>query len=1825
MKQESQSEEMMEGKGCSSSSKKAVGFAGHTVFSWSLEDIFSQSFFKDQVEKIPESFQSVKQYFGSFVFPLLEETRMQLRSGLEAMRRAPYAQVIAFEELKPYGTNQYGIEVDYWRNTISNSGKEPYKTLPGDILVLADFKPEKVSDLRRVGRTWTFVSVTTVPDDEDENKKENRYKVKARNNMQVHDKTKKSFFFIYLTNILPNKRIWNSLHMCGNWKVITQVLGTDSVVDERCELCSVQRKGQWDEKFGPSFSSTLNESQVGAMLACLRRLDCGHRSGVELIWGPPGTGKTKTVSMLLLTLLRIKCRTLACTPTNVAITELASRVLKLVKESYKRDSRSNTPICPLGDILLFGNKDRLKVNPGFEEIYLNYRIKKLRECFAPLSGWRHCFSSMIDLLEDCVSQYHIYVEKLKEREDCNVNQSEEKECRKETEGSKGERKPFLKYVRERFKCAVVSLRNCIFIFCTHLPKSYISENSFQEMVALKSLLDSFGNLLFQDNVVSKELEKLFSHSVDEGISWAFVRKRYLLQLHQRRSECLSVLRNLWNSLDELNLPCTTSKLVLEDFCFKRASLFFSTASSSYKLHSVEIKPLNFLVIDEAAQLKESESTIPLQLAGINHAVLIGDECQLPAMVESKISDEAGFGRSLFERLTSLNHSKHLLNIQYRMHPSISLFPNLQFYRNQILDGANVKSKSYEKQYLTGTEFGTYSFINIIGGREDFIYHSCRNIVEVSAVIKILQKLYKAWVGSKQKVSIGVVSPYTAQVVAIRKKIGFEYENKDGFTVKVKSIDGFQGGEEDIIIISTVRCNTGGSIGFISKPQRVNVALTRARHCLWILGSERTLISSESIWGALVCDAKARQCFFNADEERNLAKARLEVSKELVEIGAESLTSTSQGGKKEEFEFEFVKAFRSINLIHKVLNSLGRFDELLMLENGSGNFMEAANMAVLEGDIFLATDLLQKAWNFREASKLVLNFVFSNSLWSPGSRGWPLKQFTQKEELLQKAKSLAKNDSNQFYEFVCAEANILSNDHSNLVMMNQQFIDSKRHQNIRGEILSSRMILDFHLHSNASTYHWEDELVLNLTTYSDDRICKSQVSIETFVYFWNCWKDKIVKIFEYLGCLRVQQDVDGYRSYEDFCLSYFSVWKHCSNLDTTYLLLKSDAYWVRELSNMYVQKRGQLVSIDLHQLVSAAQSYWSTELLSVGINVLDKLEALHEQSIKNSLSVLCQSKCLSYIYDVAKFLLDSEFLYRHWDDVKTLQKFVELSTEDFFRCIFPLDWRESLSKDMISLRQTEVCRSILEEIVSGYVTSKSKLSYGQIGRIAVMILGSGKLHNGLYRKVVERCVKDSPWQAFLKCLSQKMESEYLQHPSESNNERELYVIQKLHGALLDTYGANWRKEYDYMSPAYFLYLLERLLILISCFQGYIFTTKSSFVDWRIYQEPHTNPTASFVTDVWQSFGDVLDSIFFIVQHFLYNEKEMIEWISKSHKNVNNYHSLVVLRLVVIICLLHLNFGKFGSSLRDLLGRKYVSRLLPLEFCDALRKIENHNCLNVHEISQAFKKIGNPLVIASLGKNCSQFLCPDAIFVNMKVMKSTDEIFGILYPKMEACQVQVGTSKDVPSKRPASLPEDTDAQNMNDNTLVMNLDQLCKVFEALKMVDNGNNGNYRRSVKYQVGTSKDVPSKRPASLPEDTDAQNKNDNTMVMNLDQLCKALEALKMLDYGNNGNHGNSVKYQVGTSKDVPSKRSASLPEDMDAQNMNDDTLAMDLDQLCKYVDKYSTILAARMLEESKQLYAALDGKCVIQRCMVFVIGFHCFLLCIIFSRLKLEGLHSGI
>jgi senataxin len=111
---------------------------------------------------------------------------------------------------------------------------------------------------------------------------------------------------------------------------------------------------------------------------------------------------------------------------------------------------------------------------------------------------------------------------------------------------------------------------------------------------------------------------------------------------------------------------------------------------------------------------------------------------------SKVSSEVGFGRSLFARLSTLGHPNHFLNIQYRMHPAISCFPNSCFYLNQILDAPNVIAKNYRKQYLPGQMFGPYSFINIIGGTEEFddAGRSRKNMVEVAVVMKIIRNCFR---------------------------------------------------------------------------------------------------------------------------------------------------------------------------------------------------------------------------------------------------------------------------------------------------------------------------------------------------------------------------------------------------------------------------------------------------------------------------------------------------------------------------------------------------------------------------------------------------------------------------------------------------------------------------------------------------------------------------------------------------------------------------------------------------------------------------------------------------------------------------------------------------------------------------------------------------------------------------------------------------------------------------------------------------------------------------------------------------------------------------
>lgn len=154
-----------------------------------------------------------------------------MASSMEIMHWAPFAEVISVAEAKAYGMSIYDVKVDYWKNRFCDSGKIPYRTLPGDVLLFSDAKPETASDLKQLDRRWTFGSVIKIREDqEDYGSMSTYFKVKVSNDIEVEDGARKSLFVVFLINLTTNKRIWTALHKFGNLDIIKKVLSIDNEV-----------------------------------------------------------------------------------------------------------------------------------------------------------------------------------------------------------------------------------------------------------------------------------------------------------------------------------------------------------------------------------------------------------------------------------------------------------------------------------------------------------------------------------------------------------------------------------------------------------------------------------------------------------------------------------------------------------------------------------------------------------------------------------------------------------------------------------------------------------------------------------------------------------------------------------------------------------------------------------------------------------------------------------------------------------------------------------------------------------------------------------------------------------------------------------------------------------------------------------------------------------------------------------------------------------------------------------------------------------------------------------------------------------------------------------------------------------------------------------------------------------------------------------------------------------------------------------------------------------------------------------------------------------
>lgn len=266
-----------------------------------------------------------------------------------------------------------------------------------------------------------------------------------------------------------------------------------------------------------------------------------------------------------------------------------------------------------------------------------------------------------------------------------------------------------------------------------------------------------------------------------------------------------------------------------------------------------------VLIDESTQSAEPECMIPLVL-GCKQVVLVGDHQQLGPVIMNKKAAKAGLNQSLFERLVNLGRKPSMLNTQYRMHPCLSEFPSNMFYGGKLQNGvtAEIRLRKDVDFPWPLPEMPMMFWTNL--GLEEISASgtSYLNRTEASNVEKAITRFFKAGV---KPADIGVITPYEGQrsyIVTTMQNSG-TYKKELYKEVEVASVDAFQGREKDFIVLSCVRSNDNQGIGFLSDPRRLNVALTRAKYGLVILGNPKVL-SKHELWHNLLVHFKDRKCF-----------------------------------------------------------------------------------------------------------------------------------------------------------------------------------------------------------------------------------------------------------------------------------------------------------------------------------------------------------------------------------------------------------------------------------------------------------------------------------------------------------------------------------------------------------------------------------------------------------------------------------------------------------------------------------------------------------------------------------------------------------------------------------------------------------------------------------------------------------------------------------------------------------------------------------------------------------------------------------------------------
>lgn len=374
-----------------------------------------------------------------------------------------------------------------------------------------------------------------------------------------------------------------------------------------------------------------------------------------------------------------------------------------------------------------------------------------------------------------------------------------------------------------------------------------------------------------DKMLGFTYERRFESHADYPQLWAI--RKAIRELRKNRKKGSE---NYHQKMDRLKSRAAEIELRINAELFGEARVIACTLVGSAH-HLLEGMKFGTLFIDEAAQALEAACWIPMKRA--SRVILAGDHCQLPPTVKSIAALRAGLGKTLMERIAENKPEVvTLLKIQYRMNDEIMRFSSDWFYGGKVESAPQIKYRSVldydhpitwidtgeesEERRVKSEEFNSSSDDASEGSeeqensslfthhsslyKEQFVGESFGRINKAEAELTLLTLAeYFTKIGKQrvleERIDVGIISPYRAQVQYLKKLIKkYEFFKPYRRLISVNTVDGFQGQERDVILISLVRSNDEGQIGFLKDLRRMNVAMTRARMKLIILGNKDTM-------------------------------------------------------------------------------------------------------------------------------------------------------------------------------------------------------------------------------------------------------------------------------------------------------------------------------------------------------------------------------------------------------------------------------------------------------------------------------------------------------------------------------------------------------------------------------------------------------------------------------------------------------------------------------------------------------------------------------------------------------------------------------------------------------------------------------------------------------------------------------------------------------------------------------------------------------------------------------------------------------------------------